>query len=628
MPIETVAASIAEQGFAGLLGNLATSYVQRKAKTLRNTEDEIKTDFSHHLQNTFQKCTEIKTILSDRKPEKTLAIYVDQNFDVAQKNVDQYTLVERIKKGCSCVITGTGGGGKSMFMRYLWLSLFESPGGKIPFFLELRQLNLLTHPNIVDFIFHSIVRSGSSISQQNFRRALKANEFVLFFDGFDEINHDQRAKVENMLLSLKDENPELTMVVTSRPDERFSGWHQFEIIKVLPLTKKQVVELIQKAPYEEEHKSAFLKKIESLYDSHKSFMSTPLLAYMMLITFSYNQDIPKRMFLFYEQAFDALYTRHDLTKGGYRRKLYTGMERQDFIRILSYFSLKSYYDQNFEFTETLLNDTIDKAKRIERIDIVNEEFIKDMSESVCLLKKEGIVYSFTHRSFQEYFSANCIARVASRNLDKMFTEFAKRYNDSVMQMVYDINVDLFREKYIIPTSRKYKPFFDKVRKSDVLEAFFEKTSFTIYYNLEEMRSHLHREKKNSKERFIRSAYSNFNTSHDGTLYSFYQNILKVSGYRAAAIAKTVNFPEDDVKFGRFLVKTVTDPSLKVLTVSAAGGKLRITPLDESSEAIVLKALETSGIIKYLRLAVGEFHTFVNDERGNYGRVTDSFAELF
>lgn len=621
MTIETVATAIAEKGFSGLLSNLASSYMDRKTKSLSNNIDEIKTDLSDHLSNTFNKCIEIKTILSEKKAEKTLLLYVDQFFQVGDEEVDQYTLVSKIKDGCCAVITGTGGGGKSMFMRYLWLSLFENPQGKIPFFLELRQLNLFTHASINDFIYHSIIKSGSSISQNNFTKSLKTGEFILFFDGFDEINHDQRAKVEQMILSLRDNYPALTVIVTSRPDERFIGWHHFEIVKVLPLKKPQVVELINKAPYPEEYKSIFISQIDKLFVTHQTFLTTPLLAYMMLVTFSYSRDIPNKIFLFYEQAFDALYSRHDLTKGGYKRKLYTNLERQVFIRLISYFCLKGYFDQAFEFTEAELNDTIDHAKSIEPIIVDNDSFIRDMSESVCMLKKEGIIYSFTHRSFQEYFSANCIARVASRNVDKMFSEFSSRYNDSVMQMVYDINVDLFREKYIIPLRKKYSSFFNKKRTSDLFEAFAERTGLIIEY-------HIEMETKKKGRRTPRRIFGPSMVQGEGTLNSLFYNSLKIMDDKASQKLHIAKLHEDDIKFGRFAASILRATSQRVLRIYVKDGKFQFEGVGAEETEQLRTRLNNAGYIQFMRFNVSSFHKFINKEVESYQRITRSFSELF
>jgi len=446
--------------FANLLSSLTMSYISSEDRSIDAPKEIIQTDLHANIEVAYNKCIKTKTILND-SPVDFLSVYTDQSFQIEDKVYDQYNLVELISdNGTSICITGTGGGGKSMFVRYLWLSLFENPKGKIPFFLELRQLNNLNHGKLEDFIFHSIIKTGSSISQGSFKNAMKNGEFVLLLDGFDELNVELREKFEDQIIELKENNPQLTIIVTSRPDDRFSGWHQFHSAKVQPLKKNQVIDLIKKVTFDEYAKKSLLKKIRNgMYESHSSFLSNPLLASMMLVTVSYNPDIPIRMFSFYEQAFEALYYRHDLTKSGYKRKLYCPIEKHDLIRILSYFCLTTYYQQAFEFNEFQLQEYCEKAIGIENYKLETTDFIKDAIESVCLLKKEGIEYSFTHRTFQEYFAALCLSRVAGNNLEKFFSNFAKRHTDQVIGMIYDMNPFLFREKYVNPIHEKYKRLF-------------------------------------------------------------------------------------------------------------------------------------------------------------------------
>lgn len=619
MTIEAFALSIAEKGFSGLITKLAVDYLSKKVKLLSSDAEQIKTDLSDHMLSTFNKCMEIKTILSDKKTEKMLSLYVDQNFEVDDVSVDQYSLVEKVKKGCASVVTGTGGGGKSMFMRYLWLSFFEDSRGKIPFFLELRQLNFYTHNNISDFIFHSIIKSGSSISQASFNRALKAGEFVLFLDGFDEINHDQRPKVEEMILQLRSSNPAVTIIVTSRPDERFKGWHQFDTYSVKPLNRNQVVELISKAPYDEEHINRFLKKLDILYETHETFLTTPLLAYMMLLTFSYNQDIPKRMFLFYEQAFEALYMRHDLTKGGYKRKLYTGMERQELVRLISYFCLISYYEQNFEFSDEDLNKTIDSSKSMENCSVSNEAFINDLLESLCLLKREGITYSFTHRSFQEYFAANCIARVASRRLEKLFASFSGRYTDSVLQMVYDINVDLFRGGYLVPMRKKYSAFFDRRRRSALLNEFLRLTNLEVDLY---PRVPVEEEKRKRKSK----VFSDYHWKMNGDIYDFYQNMRRIShpNYDDSFFQE---FRRLDQDFLDFVTSSLEVREINVVNGKFVDGRMTFLGVNTEYNHELLQAFSKTGMMKYLELEVMHFFDFVNAEAARHENVTKSFSEL-
>ncbi|TDX75089.1 hypothetical protein EDE05_11918 [Neorhizobium sp. R1-B] len=70
MTIEAFALSIAEKGFSGLITKLAVDYLSKKVKLLSSDAEQIKTDLSDHMLSTFNKCMEIKTILSDKKNRK------------------------------------------------------------------------------------------------------------------------------------------------------------------------------------------------------------------------------------------------------------------------------------------------------------------------------------------------------------------------------------------------------------------------------------------------------------------------------------------------------------------------------------------------------------------------------
>ncbi|WP_182419949.1 NACHT domain-containing NTPase [Bartonella sp. HY038] len=323
-------------GFAKAFKKLIESYVDQRVKQHFANPASIKTDFKPHLKATFDKCTKIKTVLDGTKPLNMLDIYAGQNFEIHKQHVDHYQLIERIKNindaydNNAYVLTGTGGGGKSMFMRYLWISLFEDPRGKIPFFLELRSFNKAKHSDLEDFIYQSVIKTGSTISKENFTNGLRAGNFYLLLDGFDEVTHDNRHELQAHIISLRENNPNVTLIISSRPDECFSGWNQFEIIKVLPLNEKQVRDLIKKAPFDKEKKTTFLNNLGSIYQTHESFLTTPLLAYMMLIAYADNQNLPDLMVDFYEQAFGALFERHDLMKNGYKRKLYCNLGRTEF----------------------------------------------------------------------------------------------------------------------------------------------------------------------------------------------------------------------------------------------------------------------------------------------------------
>ena len=93
------------------------------------------------------------------------------------------------------------------------------------------------------------------------------------------------------------------------------------VFQVKKLSKSQTVTLISGLDYDEGVKKRFLRLVNGkLYDSHESFLSSPLLVTIMLLTYEEFAEIPDKMHVFYSQAFDTLFQKHDAGKEQYQTK--------------------------------------------------------------------------------------------------------------------------------------------------------------------------------------------------------------------------------------------------------------------------------------------------------------------
>ena len=204
-----------------------------------------------------------------------------------------------------------------MLMRYLYLRFLEVQT-RLPIFIELRDLNQHPELTLLDYIRVKIEEYIEGFSSQQLRWALDTGRVILFFDGFDEIYHDKRKQREREINELSARYLKLWTFVSSRPAETFSSWEKFFVFRVQPFTRKQVELLISKITYDDEIKALFRKKLaEGLYETHQQFLTNPLLTIMMLITLEQFAEVPAKIHLFYEYAFEALFGRHDVTKGGF-----------------------------------------------------------------------------------------------------------------------------------------------------------------------------------------------------------------------------------------------------------------------------------------------------------------------
>ncbi|EPG9704121.1 NACHT domain-containing protein, partial [Acinetobacter baumannii] len=173
---------------------------------------------------------------------------------------------------------------------------------------------------------------------------------------------------------------------------------------------------MHKLDYDRQVKNSFLRELDKkLYESHSSFASNPLLLTMMLLTYEQIAEIPNKIHLFYEQAFLTLFNKHDSLKSMYKRKSFSQLPLDDFKRCLEAFCILSYSGRSYSFSENEINKYLDNSINISRVTTNSKFFLNDLLDSVCILQRDGLGFNFTHRSFQEYFSAQFLVNIISAN---------------------------------------------------------------------------------------------------------------------------------------------------------------------------------------------------------------------
>jgi hypothetical protein len=471
--VKSAATPAAIQAVDALSKRLANSIDKAISGQLASVVANFRANFGPHLEATYEKCTHIKTLVNRDEPVALLDQYVALDFSCNGKIYDDFETISKIRERKRVVISGTGGGGKTIFTKYIWLSLFENPNGQIPLFIELRRLNDFdsSSDSLLTLIYHSVVSSHAQVKREVFDKGVSSGLFAFVLDGFDEVALEKKEGIQKQILSLAGNNPRCIVIVSGRPDDAFDSWQSFSNFKVQPLSKTKVVQLIQKLDFDKATKKKFVSRVKAdLYKKHVSFLSTPLLATLMLLTFQQFADIPEKIHLFYEQAFETLFARHDAMKETFKRDTHSKLSIDVFKRYFSYFCLVSYYDQKYEFTDSEIKHYLEKGLQIEGASIDVDAFIKDLLQSICVIQRDGLKLVFTHRSFQEFFAAYCLSRLEERHFRKIVESIAGRQSDTVLQMLYDMNEERLETEFLLPAISDYLAAYAKM-EGDTLYKF-------------------------------------------------------------------------------------------------------------------------------------------------------------
>lgn len=252
---------------------------------------------------------------------------------------------------------------------------------------------------------------GFLCTKEQFVRSLTYRKYLFLLDGLDEVTDARMGRLRESIKDLSERHHLSQIIVSSRSlEDEFRSWHTFTVADTVRLNKQQALSLIKRLEYGPEAKERFAEQLDShLYSQHKSFASNPLLLTMMLV-FSHKASIPNSLKTFYQQAFETLLREHDATKEGlFRRSLFCGLPDDEFEHVFSHFCFTTFMRDQFAFSRHDALDRIRAAK--DRIfqttggSFDSSDYLRDLTESVCMLQRDGLSYSFVHRSFQEYFAA-------------------------------------------------------------------------------------------------------------------------------------------------------------------------------------------------------------------------------
>lgn len=372
------------------------------------TEEELGVVYQNYLKFTYDKYSKVKTLLYKNEGKFIYDFYEHVYLSSSDLEKLETDNTEQIfNKSSNIILTGTGGIGKSMLVKHIFINQIQQ-ATSIPIFVELKSLNdfEFLDNRLVDFIYQEIRNHHLDLEKQYFEVTLNAGRYTIIFDGLDEVNPSKRSWLDREIKEFVTLYNENRYVLSSRPSEEFIGWNQFIEYEISKMDKVQALALINKLNYDEKVKKHFYKELKGhLYDTHKSFASIPLLLTIMLMTYEAGASIPNNLTDFYNQAFYTLYQRHDASKSGYKRELKAKLTPEEFRNILAYIGLKTFFEGKVDFDRTTLDDIITKYCLKYNLELKTNDIVYDATHSACMMLQEGVSLKFSHRSFQEYFAA-------------------------------------------------------------------------------------------------------------------------------------------------------------------------------------------------------------------------------
>ena len=457
---------IAAEIISDLIKNMTTKLLTSCSDVIRDQAKKLSIDlhitFKTYLKKSIEKYSTIKTLIYRDVPKELDTIYIPIELEMSgiaswsssHRRIDTSNVSAVLEISNAILVEGIAGKGKSTLFQHMFIDIIKNKDiGYIPILIECKNLS---ECSVMQYLYKELQWFEFKLEEKYFEYALKSGCFILLFDGFDEIPDKNRHQIKFEIQKMQAKFSDNFFIVSSRPFGDYGqSWQQFTILRCRDLSENQAITLISKLEFDNEIKQLFISDLKSgLYKSHYSFASNPLLLTMMFLLWRDYGEVPLKKYLFYEYTFEVLFRNHDFSKGGFKRETATNLSSSEFKKIFSLFCFNTYFKSKYSFSEEEFRGFVEESISKTINGISSDAFMEDLCMHVCLILKDGLSFTFTHRSFQEYFTSFFIHKLSSDKQLLVCKRLCKTDNyyqhTSILQMFFAMDPDAYRFNVALP----------------------------------------------------------------------------------------------------------------------------------------------------------------------------------
>ncbi len=418
-----------------------------------------KEDFEKYLTCEFSKHIVMNPIALKKGQCLLDKLYIPLTIKQEEEEylIDQYPN-DLIDKLGSILIVDNAGMGKSTILKKMFTDVVRNKLG-FPIFINLRRIT--SENSVIQEIHKTLNPINKEIPLQVILDLLAEGEFIFFLDGYDEIKLDEKEQATADIQDFIHKTQDNLFFLTSREVDSLTSFEQFSRFSIVELSEEQAYDLIRAYDNNGELSQRLIKTLESEPHGISEFLGNPLLVSLLYAAFQHKEIIPQKKHLFYRQVYDALFERHDLSKGdSYVHDKKTGLDTDNFFRVLRFIGFWSVLKQQVEYDKNELIKIIDECKsRNSDLAFNSSDFLSDLLTSVPLIRQEGGAYLWNHKSLMEYFAAEFIASDAKLRQPEILGRIYEHSNlmgfYHLLDLFYDIDYPSFRRYILKPLLEEF-----------------------------------------------------------------------------------------------------------------------------------------------------------------------------
>jgi predicted NACHT family NTPase len=353
--------------------------------------------------------------------------------------------LEAVQRHPQLMILGKPGAGKTTFLKWLTLQCLAGAvqGDRIPFFITLKEFaETPGQPDFVGFLTSQLQICGVAEARQKVEVMLREGRWLLLLDGLDEVRSTDHDRVLTTIRQAAQRFAENQFIITCRIAAREYTFDQFTEVEIADFATKwfQPIDVVKA--------EEFPRVLQQEgHEGLRELATNPLLLTLLCLVFGSQGRFPTNRSELYSEGIDILLKKWDVKRNIQREELYQQLSLKRKEDLLSRIAYQTFSRGEYFFKQKMVEAQIESYIRNlpgatndpEVLQVDSEVVLKAIEAHHGLLVEHArAIYSFSHLTFQEFFTARYFKEKASGN----FSDLVKNITNKDWREVFLLAVGM------------------------------------------------------------------------------------------------------------------------------------------------------------------------------------------